>query len=66
MTQKKPDKKIPQKLRDAYALVGKIGGKATAKKLGKKGMAELGRRGANKRWGNPSDKIESEKVDDDI
>lgn len=44
-------KKLTKKERDAYALVGSIGGKATAKKLGKKGMKALGLRGAEKRWG---------------
>lgn len=34
----------------AYAIVGRKGGKAIAKKLGKKGMAALGARGAAVRW----------------
>lgn len=36
--------------RDAYAIVGRKGGKAIARKLGKKGMSALGKRGAAKRW----------------
>ena len=36
--------------REAYAIVGRKGGKAIAKKLGKKGMSALGRKGAAKRW----------------
>lgn len=34
----------------AFALVGRIGGKATFKKFGKKGMSALGKLGAKKRW----------------
>lgn len=37
--------------RDAYAIVGRAGGRATARKLGKTGMRALGKRGAEKRWG---------------
>jgi len=44
-------KQLTKKERDAYALVGSIGGKATAKKLGKRGMRALGRKGAEARWG---------------
>lgn len=43
--------KITKKEREAYAIVGRVGGKATAKKLGRKGMKALGMRGAEKRWG---------------
>lgn len=42
--------KLTEKEREAYAIVGRLGGKATAKKLGKKGMRELGKRGAKARW----------------
>jgi len=45
---KKPTAK---EIREAYALVGRIGGRATAKKHGKKWMSELGKRGAKIRWG---------------
>lgn len=38
---------------DAFALVGRIGGKATFKKVGKRGMSALGKLGAQKRW-NPN------------
>lgn len=51
MTSTKPKKKVSKEVSDAYAIVGRAGGKATAKRLGKKGMAELGRKGAEKRWG---------------
>ena len=44
--QRKPTKKESE----AFSLVGRIGGKATFKKLGKKGMSELGKAGARKRW----------------
>ena len=43
--------KLTEKEREAYAIVGRLGGNATAKKLGKKGMQALGRRGAEARWG---------------
>ena len=36
--------------KEAYAIVGRKGGRAIAKKLGKRGMAALGKRGAEKRW----------------
>ena len=41
---------ITEKERKAFAIVGSFGGKATAKKLGKRGMKALGRRGAEARW----------------
>lgn len=51
MTNKTPvKKKVSKAVSDAYALVGRAGGKATAKRLGKKGMAALGKKGAKKRW----------------
>lgn len=53
MTTKKPTpkKKAAEK---TYATVGSAGGKSTFKRIGKKGMAELGRKGAAKRWGKKS------------
>lgn len=42
--------KISKAEREAYALVGRKGGRAIAKKLGKKGMSKLGKAGAAKRW----------------
>ena len=36
--------------KEAYAIVGRKGGRAIAKKLGKKGMSKLGKKGAEKRW----------------
>ena len=47
---KKPKTRLTKAERDAYAIVGRKGGRAIAKKLGKKGMAALGRKGAAKRW----------------
>ena len=41
---------LTEKEREAYAIIGRLGGMATAKKLGKKGMKELGKRGAKARW----------------
>ena len=43
--------------KEAYALVGRKGGKAIAKKLGKKGMSALGARGAAVRWPKKKDAI---------
>lgn len=43
-------KKITKSVRDAYALVGSIGGRATAKKPGH--MSRIGKKGAKKRWGS--------------
>lgn len=43
-------RKLTQKEREAFAIVGGIGGRATAKRLGKKHMSEIGKRGANNRW----------------
>jgi general stress protein YciG len=37
--------------REAFALVGRHGGRATFKKMGKKHMSEIGKQGAKKRWG---------------
>lgn len=45
-------KRITREQRDAYAIVGRIGGLATARKVGKKGMRELGRKGAAARKAN--------------
>lgn len=43
-------RRISKAEREAYAIVGRKGGKAIARKLGKKGMSALGKRGAAKRW----------------
>jgi hypothetical protein len=43
-------KNLTKAERAAYALVGRKGGKAIAKKLGKAGMSALGKKGAAKRW----------------
>ena len=48
----KPKIQLSKAERTAYALVGRVGGKATARKLGKKGMSNLGKLGAKKRWAN--------------
>ena len=45
--------------KEAYAIVGRKGGKAIAKKLGKDGMAALGKRGSQIRWGKEVDQDES-------
>jgi hypothetical protein len=41
--------KLTKAERDAYAIVGRVGGRATAKK-GKRYMSSLGKKGAAKRW----------------
>jgi len=46
----KTKKKLTEAVREAYVLVGAYGGRATARKLGKKGMSKLGKAGAAKRW----------------
>lgn len=43
--------RITEEEREAYRLVGRRGGKATAKK-GKKYMSKIGKAGAAKRWAN--------------
>lgn len=43
---------ISKNMRKAYAMVGRRGGKAIAKKLGKEGMSALGKKGAKKKWDN--------------
>jgi len=48
--------KITQAERDAYALVGRCGGRATFKKNGRKHMSEIGKLGAKKRWEKRSKK----------
>jgi hypothetical protein len=45
-------KRITKEQRNAYAIVGRMGGLATAKKVGKKGMRELGKKGAAARKAN--------------
>jgi hypothetical protein len=51
MDNKSPKKKnLTDQERDAYALVGRHGGRASFKKLGKKGMSRLGKKGAKARW----------------
>ena len=51
MTEKDKKRKPSKEVSAAFALVGSMGGKATAKKHGKKHMKEIGKRGAEKRWG---------------
>jgi len=51
-TQTKTKKRLTKAQRAAFAVVGSLGGKAIASKLGKKGMSALGKKGAAKRWPN--------------
>lgn len=46
----KEKKNLTEQEREAYALVGRHGGRATFKQLGKKHMSEIGKIGAKKRW----------------
>ena len=43
-------KNLSEQEREAYALVGRHGGRATFKKKGRKHMQAIGKRGAAKRW----------------
>ena len=52
----KNKRKLTKEEKRAYAIVGSLGGKATAKKHGKKHMQEIGRKGAEKRWGKSGNK----------
>ncbi len=45
------NKNLTEKEHEAYALIGRHGGRATFKKIGKKGMSKIGLKGAQKRWG---------------
>lgn len=56
------NKKLTEEERAAFALVGRYGGQATSKKHGNEYMAEIGKRGSEKRWGKKkSKKINSKK-----
>jgi len=46
----KNHKKLTEAEREAYALVGRHGGRATFKKHGHDHMSTIGKRGAQKRW----------------
>lgn len=51
-TTPKTDKRDLSKAeREAYALVGRVGGKATVRKHGKDYMSKLAKKGADARWG---------------
>lgn len=47
--------KLSEAVKEAYALVGRTGGKATFKKHGKDFMSQIGKNGAKKRWAKRSD-----------
>jgi hypothetical protein len=55
MTKEKA-KNLSEQEREAYALVGRHGGRATFKNKGAKHMSSIGRIGAAKRWGKRSPK----------
>jgi len=52
MIEKDKKRKPSKAVREAYALVGSMGGKATVKKHGKDHMAKIGKLGSNARWKN--------------
>ena len=54
MTKINKHKKLTDQEREAYALVGRHGGRANFKKHGKKHMSSIGKRGAQKRWSEQS------------
>lgn len=43
-------RKLSKKEKEAFAAIGRLGGKANAKKLGKEHMSKIGKMGADKRW----------------
>ena len=49
-------KKTTKAAKEALSEFSRKGGQAIAKKLGNKGMSELGKRGAAKRWPKAKDK----------
>jgi general stress protein YciG len=53
---KKAEKPNKGKSKSAAAELGRLGGRAVAKKLGKNHMAEIGARGAEARWKNKKSK----------
>lgn len=56
MSKKEQKKTLSEQEREAYALVGRHGGRATFKKHGREHMKEIAKRGANKRWQKKVDK----------
>jgi general stress protein YciG len=50
MANKQAKKTLTEAEQEAYALVGRHGGRATVKKYGKEHMSKIGRKGAKKRW----------------
>lgn len=45
-------RKLTKAEREAFARVGSMGGRTTVKNKGKKHMSEIGKKGAQTRWGN--------------
>lgn len=50
------DKNLVDREREAYALVGRHGGRTTFKRHGKAHMSSIGKLGAKKRWNKPKAK----------
>lgn len=46
---------LTDKEREAYALVGRHGGRAMFKKHGAEHMSKIGKKGAKKRWAKPKE-----------
>jgi hypothetical protein len=55
MKKKKPE--LSQAERDAFAMVGRVGGKANFKKNGRKHMQKIGRQAAAVRWANKHNEV---------
>ena len=54
---KNEKKNLTEQEREAYALVGRHGGRANFKKRGLEHMSKIGKKGARKRWGSKNNKI---------
>lgn len=51
MKKEKKIKYTAKQKREAYSIVGSLGGRATFNKIGRKGMSKIGSKGAKARWG---------------
>lgn len=58
-TMKNTDQNLVDREREAYALVGRYGGRTTFKRHGKSFMSKIGKQGAKKRWSKPKAKKEN-------
>ena len=49
-TKKTTEKYTAKQKKEAGKILSSLGGQATFKKIGRSGMSEIGRKGAEKRW----------------